>query len=151
MASPNSSQARVFASTTTRAALRLACRYPSAASGVLQANQARQDSFFSLTASLTSGVHHRVRGLPPRQAPETLRPHLREAASTMEVENMVHSDSISPTSLGIRSKLRRRWELKISLTGDSAKRSQQTLTVRLGLPSPSSFLPRHRIQLTTRW
>ncbi len=39
MASPNSSQARVFASTTTRAALRLACRYPSAASGVPQANR----------------------------------------------------------------------------------------------------------------
>ena len=64
---------------------------------------------------------------------------------------MVHSDSISPDSLGIRSKLCQSWELKISLTGGSAKRSQQTLTVRLGLPSLSSFLPRHRIQLTTRW
>ncbi|KAI3362769.1 hypothetical protein L3Q82_001823 [Scortum barcoo] len=39
-----------------------------------------RDSFFSLTASLTSGVHHQVRGLPPRQAPETLRPQLRTAA-----------------------------------------------------------------------
>uniref|UniRef100_A0A6Q2Y1A8 B30.2/SPRY domain-containing protein n=1 Tax=Esox lucius TaxID=8010 RepID=A0A6Q2Y1A8_ESOLU len=68
----------------------------------------------------------------------------------MAVENMVHSDSISPASLGIQSKLCRRWELKISLTGDSARRSPQTLTVRLGLPSLSSFLPRHRIQLTTR-
>ncbi len=72
-------------------------------------------------------------------------------ASTMEVENMVHSDSISPDSLGIRSKLWQRWQLKISLIGDSARRSQQTLTVRLGLPSLSSFLPHHRIQLTTRW
>ncbi|KAG1949896.1 hypothetical protein F2P79_011597 [Pimephales promelas] len=34
-------EARVFASTTTRAAVRLACRYPSAASGVPRANQAR--------------------------------------------------------------------------------------------------------------
>ncbi|KAI3359493.1 hypothetical protein L3Q82_013893 [Scortum barcoo] len=65
-----------------------------------------EDSFFSLTASLTpSGVHHRVRGIAtPRQAPETLRPQLRTAASTMEAENMVHSDSMSPASLGICEK-----------------------------------------------
>ncbi len=49
-------------------------------------------------ASLTSSVHHRVWGLPPRQAPETLRPQLRAATSTMEVENMVHSNSISTDS-----------------------------------------------------
>ncbi|TWW60946.1 hypothetical protein D4764_05G0010360 [Takifugu flavidus] len=60
MASPNSSHTRVFASATAIAALRLARRYPSAASGVPQASKARYDSFFSLTASLTAGVHQRV-------------------------------------------------------------------------------------------
>ncbi|KAI3359296.1 hypothetical protein L3Q82_002811 [Scortum barcoo] len=46
----------------------------------------------------------------------------------MEAENMVHSDSMSPASLGICEKLFRRWELKTSLTeGSSARRSQQTL------------------------
>ncbi|KAI3376169.1 hypothetical protein L3Q82_016696 [Scortum barcoo] len=34
----------------------------------------------------------------------------------MEAENMVHSDSMSPASLGICEKLFRRWELKTSLT-----------------------------------
>ncbi|KAI3377712.1 hypothetical protein L3Q82_008870 [Scortum barcoo] len=93
-------------------------------------------------------------GLPPRQAPETLRPQLRTAASTMEAENMVHSDSMdsmSPASLGICEKLFRRWELKTSLTEGSARRSQQTLTIRLGLPGLSNFLLCQRIQLTTRW
>ena len=40
MASPNSSHVRVFASATALAALRLVCRYLSAASGVLQAKKA---------------------------------------------------------------------------------------------------------------
>ncbi|KAI3359039.1 hypothetical protein L3Q82_015416 [Scortum barcoo] len=48
----------------------------------------------------------------------------------MEAENMVHSDSMSPASLGICEKLFRRWELKTSLTEGSARRSQQTLTIR---------------------
>ncbi|KAI3369221.1 hypothetical protein L3Q82_007502 [Scortum barcoo] len=61
-------------------------------------------------------------------------------ASTMEAENMVHSDSMSPASLGICEKLFRRWELKTSLTEGSARRSQQTLTIRLGLPGLSNFL-----------
>ncbi|KAI3377913.1 hypothetical protein L3Q82_009040 [Scortum barcoo] len=102
-----------------------------------------QDSFFSLTASLTSGVHHHGLGLPATTGTrETLRPQLRIAsASTMEAENMVHSDSMSPASLGICEKLFRRWELKTSLTEGSARRSQQTLTIRLGLPGLSNFLP----------
>ncbi|TWW60333.1 Follistatin-A [Takifugu flavidus] len=100
MASPNSSHARVFASATAVAALRLARRYPSAASGIPQASKARYDSFFSLTASLTAGVHQWVQALPPRQAPTTLRPQHRSAASTMEARNMVHSDSMSPASPG---------------------------------------------------
>ncbi|KAK0144303.1 hypothetical protein N1851_017342 [Merluccius polli] len=61
MASPNSSHVRIFASATTAAALRLACRYLPAASGVPQAKKILQDSFFSLTASITAGVHQRVR------------------------------------------------------------------------------------------
>ncbi|KAI3366643.1 hypothetical protein L3Q82_009339 [Scortum barcoo] len=39
----------------------------------------------------------------------------------MEAENMVHSDSMSPASLGICEKLFRRWELKTSLTEGSAR------------------------------
>ncbi|KAK0152469.1 Solute carrier family 43 member 3 [Merluccius polli] len=133
MASPNSSHVWVFASVTATAALRLACRYLPAASGVPQAKKVLQDSFFSLTASLTAGVHQRVRGLPPRQAPTTLRPQLWSAALTMEARNMAHSDSMSPAS-----------------PGDSARRSQQTLTIRLGLPGLTGILPHHRSQLTTR-
>ncbi|KAI3361592.1 hypothetical protein L3Q82_013735 [Scortum barcoo] len=39
----------------------------------------------------------------------------------MEAENMVHSDSMSPSSLGICEKLFRRWELKTSLTEGSCQ------------------------------
>ncbi|KAI3374143.1 hypothetical protein L3Q82_006003 [Scortum barcoo] len=56
----------------------------------------------------------------------------------MEAENMVHSDSMSPASLGICEKLFWRWELKTPLTEGSARRSQQTLTIRLGLPGLST-------------
>ncbi|MEQ2250439.1 hypothetical protein ILYODFUR_000798 [Ilyodon furcidens] len=65
----------------------------------------------------------------------------------MEVRNMTHSDSVSPTSPGTCLKLSRR-ELKLRLTGDSARRSQQTLKIRLGLPG--LILPHHRSQLTIR-
>ncbi|MEQ2235079.1 hypothetical protein ILYODFUR_037963 [Ilyodon furcidens] len=105
MASLNSSQALVFPSATAWATARLASRYPSAASGVPQANHSRLGSFISFTASLTAGVHHRIRGLPPQQAPQILRPQLRAPALTIDAENMVHSDSMSPTSPGIWSKL----------------------------------------------
>ncbi|XP_015240184.1 PREDICTED: uncharacterized protein LOC107091001 [Cyprinodon variegatus] len=64
MASPNSSHARVFASTTSRATRHFDCWYMSAASGVPQ-------------------------------------PQLRLAASTIETWNMVYSDSMSSTSLGL--------------------------------------------------
>ncbi|MEQ2296824.1 hypothetical protein AMECASPLE_028383 [Ameca splendens] len=47
------------------------------------------------TLQLTAGVHHRVQGMPPRGAPQNLRPQLRAAASTIDAENMVHSDSVS--------------------------------------------------------
>ncbi|MEQ2311971.1 hypothetical protein AMECASPLE_026141 [Ameca splendens] len=151
MATPNSSLARVFASATARAAARLASRFPSAASGVPQANYSLWDSFFSLTASLNAVVHHRVRGLPPRQAPQTLRPQLQAAASTIDAVYMVHSDSMSPISPGIWSKHSQRWELNTSLAKGSARHSQQTLTIHLGLPSLSGFLVFQRIKLTTRW
>ncbi|XP_062281790.1 DNA-directed RNA polymerase II subunit RPB2 isoform X2 [Scomber scombrus] len=75
----------------------------------------------------------------------------RSAALTMEARNMAHSDSMSLASPGTWSKFSRRWELKLSLTGDSARRSQQTLTMRLGLPGLTGILPHHRSQLTTRW
>ncbi|MEQ2316149.1 hypothetical protein AMECASPLE_029775, partial [Ameca splendens] len=78
----------------------------------------------SASASLSAGVHHMVQGLPPRQAPQTLRPQLWAAASTIEAENMVHSDSMSPTSPEIWSKLSRRWELNSSVAEGSARRSQ---------------------------
>ncbi|MEQ2231633.1 hypothetical protein ILYODFUR_002564 [Ilyodon furcidens] len=54
---------------------------------------------------------------------------------------------MSPTSPGIWSKLSRRWDLNTSLAEGSARRSQQTLTMRLGLPSLSGFLLLQRIQL----
>ncbi|KAF7664534.1 hypothetical protein LDENG_00174220 [Lucifuga dentata] len=114
MVSLNSSHTRVFASTTAEAVVLLACWYLSADSRVPCANQARKASFFSLTASLTTGVHQRVLGLPPRQAPTTFWPQLKTAASTMEALNRVHSVSMSPASLGMQEKFFRRWELKIS-------------------------------------
>ncbi|XP_055363712.1 protein ECT2-like [Betta splendens] len=45
--------------------------------------------------SPTSGIHHWVQELPPRQAPQTLRPEHQTATWTMEAENMVHSDFVS--------------------------------------------------------
>ncbi|KAK5616548.1 hypothetical protein CRENBAI_007783 [Crenichthys baileyi] len=64
---------------------------------------------------------------------------------------------MSPTSPGIWSKLSRRWELNTYLAEGSARRSQQTITMRLGLPtdpthhqvvisgqlSPSTECPKH--------
>ncbi|KAK0132166.1 hypothetical protein N1851_033026 [Merluccius polli] len=107
----------------------------SAASGDPWASQARKASFFSLMASFTAGVHQWVLRLPPRQAPTTFRPQLLAAASAMEVLNMTHSDSMSPTSPGMCEKFFRRWELKTLRT------TQFTLTTRLGLPGLSGSLP----------
>lgn len=47
-----------------------------------------------------------------RDRHQTLWPQLRATALTIEGENMVHSDSMSPASNGIWEKLSRRWELK---------------------------------------
>ncbi|KAF7645441.1 hypothetical protein LDENG_00204520 [Lucifuga dentata] len=116
MVSLNSSHTRVFASATAEAAVLLACRYLSADSRVPCASQARNASFFSLTAFLTTGVHQWVLRLPPRQAPTTFWPQLKTAALTMEALNRVHSDSMSPASLGMQEKFFWRWELKIIWT-----------------------------------
>lgn len=62
-----------------------------------QANSAQLDFFFILTASLTSSVYHRVRGVPPWPILETLQ--LQTALPPMEVESMVHLDLMSPASL----------------------------------------------------
>ncbi|MED6253837.1 hypothetical protein ATANTOWER_004565 [Ataeniobius toweri] len=58
----------------------------------------------------------------------------------IEAENIVHSDSMTPTW----SKLSQRWELNTFLVEGSTRCSQQTLAIRLGLPS---FLLFQRIQL----
>ena len=50
-----------------------------------------KDSFFSWTASLTTSVHHGVRGLLPLEALETLWPPDTASASTKEAVNIVHS------------------------------------------------------------
>ena len=55
-----------------------------------------QLSFFSLTAFLTAGVYPWVQVLPPQQAPTTLRPQYRLAASTMDAQNMAHLSPASP-------------------------------------------------------
>ncbi|KAI3371325.1 hypothetical protein L3Q82_023944 [Scortum barcoo] len=86
----------------------------------------------TMTKDLAGCIH----GLSKHQRPCVHNFEL--PASTMEAENMVHSDSMSPASLGICEKLFRRWELKTSLTEGSARRSQQTLTIRLGLPGTNN-------------
>ena len=50
-----------------------------------------------------------------------------------------------------RMKLPRRWALKVLLTGDSARCSQQTFTICLGLSGLTGLFPRHQSQLTTSW
>lgn len=104
-ASPNFSQTRSVATMTARSATCSAGRYLSA-SEVPQANSARLDLFVSLTASLTSSVYHRVRGVPPWPILETWQ---LQTVPPMEVENMVHLDLMSPASLRIRSKFSLRW------------------------------------------
>ncbi|MED6282537.1 hypothetical protein CHARACLAT_033103 [Characodon lateralis] len=90
-------------------------------------------------------------GMLPRHALQTLRPQLWAAVLTTDGENMVHSSSMSPTSPGIWSKLSRRWELNTSLAEGSTRHFQQTLNIRLGLPSLSGFHLFQQIQLTTIW
>ena len=137
-------------SATAVAAAHRAHRYPKTASQVPQDNMSLKDSFFSRMVSLTTGVHHSVRGLPPLEAPKTLWPQDTAAASTMEALNIIHSGSISPASTGMLEKLLRRWELKASQTGASPRRSQLTRTTCLCLPGLSGDFSCHRNQLITK-
>ncbi|MEQ2293293.1 hypothetical protein AMECASPLE_031861 [Ameca splendens] len=59
----------------------------------------------------------------------------------MKARNMAHLDSKSPNSPRMCLKLSRRWELKLHLTGDFARRSQQTLKLCLGLLGLTGILP----------
>ena len=95
MALLNSSHTHCFASATAVAAAFRVHQYPRTASGV-----PLKDSVFSWTASLTTSVHHGVRGLPPLKAPKTLWPQDTATASTMEDLNIDHSGSISLASTG---------------------------------------------------
>lgn len=107
MASPDSSQVQVLASTTGRAAACLACLYRSAASWVLQGKLAPYDSFFTrcLTASLTFGVHHWVQKVLLRQASETSGQQLHAPLLRVDVQNKVYLHSMSPTSPRMWEKL----------------------------------------------
>ncbi|KAI3357992.1 hypothetical protein L3Q82_003016 [Scortum barcoo] len=155
MASPNSSQTRVFASRTVRAAACLACRYP--------VNCVRsptgQHGPIGLLLQPDGIPYFRC---PPPGSGVAATTGTRDLASTTSNLPQLVADNggrehgplglnVSPASLGICEKLFRRWELKTSLTEGSARRSQQTLTIRLGLPGLSNFLLCQRIQLTTRW
>ena len=73
----------------------------------------------------------------------------KSAASTMEAANMAPQRDVPRHPPGTWKKLSRRRASKFLLTGDW--RSQQTLTIRLGLPGLTDILPDHRSQLTTRW
>ncbi|KAI3371786.1 hypothetical protein L3Q82_024338 [Scortum barcoo] len=92
---------------------------------------------------------------PPRPRSFCLqdRPGCMASAWPATGTRQLRQESHRPTwSDRICEKLFRRWELKTSLTEGSARRSQQTLTIRLGLPGLSNFLLCQRIQLTTtRW
>ncbi|PWA20735.1 hypothetical protein CCH79_00020348, partial [Gambusia affinis] len=56
----------------------------------------------------------------------------------MAAQSMVHSDSIPPTPSEIS-------ELKLCLTGESARPSQQTIIIHLGLPELDHINPAHTI------
>ncbi|KAK0147255.1 hypothetical protein N1851_013323 [Merluccius polli] len=103
------------------------------ASGDPWANQARKASFFSLTASFPRcflGCRHDR--------------HRKPSDHTI-----THLDSMSPSSPGMYEKFVWMWELKTPQSWASTRRSQFTLTTRLGLPGLSGSLPRHLIQLQT--
>ena len=64
------------------------------------------------------------------------------ASTTSSLDNMAYSDSMLSTTSGMWLKLCRRWEVKTIFAGSSARRSQQTLVIYLGLPGLSNFLSR---------
>ncbi|MED6263042.1 hypothetical protein CHARACLAT_000295 [Characodon lateralis] len=104
-------------------------------------NPARPNRTFQLDSpTLTTGIYHQVGGLLPQHAQQILWPQLRAAASTIEVQNMFHLNSMSLASPGIWEKLSQRWKLNTSVTEGSTRHSQQTLNISLCMPSLSSFL-----------
>lgn len=109
-----------LASVTAIAALHLACQLLSTASGVPQA-KGPIGLLFQFDIIPYCWCPPAGWLLPPRQAPPTLLPQLLSAASTMEAQNIVRPDSMSSTSP--RHKLSWRWELKLLLSGVSAKKS----------------------------
>ncbi|MEQ2304135.1 hypothetical protein AMECASPLE_023853 [Ameca splendens] len=96
MASPNLSQARVFAVSRSR-------------------SRTSQPQQIGLLLQLDSIPYWRCPppglGIATVTGTADLTPQLRAAASTIDAENMVHSDSMSPTSPGIWSKLSQKWEI----------------------------------------
>lgn len=95
----------------------------------------------------SSIVQPRVKGLLPRLAPETLRPQLKTTPSALEAENMIHFDSMPPTSLGIYMKLFWMWEFKIYLAEGSVRCSQETFTIRWVCQACQDFFPARKSNL----
>lgn len=87
------SHTRVFASVTALAVALLAKQYLPPAFADAPASQAWKASFFSLRSSFTSGVH------------QCSWSQLLTATSTTDVLNMIHLDSMSPTSPRMHEKL----------------------------------------------
>ncbi|KAK5619072.1 hypothetical protein CRENBAI_001731 [Crenichthys baileyi] len=150
-ASPNSSQARVFASATARGRITLGLTVPVSR----LRSPTSQPQPIGLLLQLDSILYCRCPPLGSGIAAATGTADLKAAATGSSIDNRcgehgplgLHVSNI-PRNL---AKLSWRWELNTSLAEGSARRSQQTLTMRLGLPSLSGFLLLQRIQLTTRW
>lgn len=96
---------------------------------------------------IPSIVHHRVKGLPPRLAPEILRSQLKATLSAMEKENRIHFDSMYPASLAICKKLFWMWEWKVSLAEGSIRCSQGTFTIRWVCQACQAFFPASKSNL----
>ena len=79
-------------------------------------------SFLTTSATSAQEIRDPVHRCPPAG---TGTDHIADAApvgtSTIVARNMAHSDLMSPASSGTRLKFSRRWELKLLLTGISAR------------------------------
>lgn len=90
---------------------------------------ANMNSFFSLTASLLLLLLLSTTRFGVCHQDWHQRPCVHSSELPMEEESMVHSDSMSPASLGICEKLFQMWEFNTSLMVDSTRQSQQTLII----------------------